>query len=102
MAKQKIGRKRVSGSETAFSRDSGRPAIAPQATCAADRRRFPKSIPDKWLNADGRPVLATRPREFAGGTFGMPCALVIKRLTEGERHDKAVLNDALRTHGVAL
>ncbi len=47
-------------------------------------------------------VLATRSREFAGGTFGLPCALVIKHLTEGERHDKAVLNDVLRDHGVAL
>ncbi|MGI9622249.1 MAG: 2,3,4,5-tetrahydropyridine-2,6-dicarboxylate N-succinyltransferase [Acidimicrobiales bacterium] len=47
-------------------------------------------------------VLATRPREFAGGTFGLPCALIIKRLSEGERHDKSALNDALRTHGVAL
>jgi hypothetical protein len=26
---------------------------------------------------------------------------VIKRLTEGERHDKAQLNDVLRAHGVA-
>ncbi len=47
-------------------------------------------------------VLATRPKEFAGGAFGLPCALVVKRLAEGERHDKAALNDVLRTHGVAL
>ena len=46
-------------------------------------------------------VNATRPRDFGGGTFGLACALVIKRLTEGERHDKAKLNDILRTHGVA-
>ena len=39
---------------------------------------------------------------FGGGTFGLPCALVIKHLAEGERHDKAALNDVLRTHGVAL
>jgi 2,3,4,5-tetrahydropyridine-2-carboxylate N-succinyltransferase len=44
-------------------------------------------------------VTATRPREFAGGTFGLPCVLVIKRLTEGERHDKGALNDILRDHG---
>src|SRR3712207_4822189 len=43
-------------------------------------------------------VSATRPRAFAGGEFGLPCVLVIKRLTEGERHDKAKLNDALRSH----
>jgi len=46
-------------------------------------------------------VLATRPRPFAGGTFGLPCVLVIKRLTEGQRHDKAQLNEVLREHGVA-
>ncbi|MDY7103192.1 MAG: 2,3,4,5-tetrahydropyridine-2,6-dicarboxylate N-succinyltransferase [Actinomycetota bacterium] len=44
-------------------------------------------------------VAATRPRTFPGGEFGLPCVLVIKRLTEGERHDKAALNDILRSHG---
>ena len=39
-------------------------------------------------------------RTFPGGEFGLPCVLVIKRLTEGERHDKAQLNDILRDHGV--
>ncbi|MDH3752953.1 MAG: 2,3,4,5-tetrahydropyridine-2,6-dicarboxylate N-succinyltransferase [Acidimicrobiia bacterium] len=47
-------------------------------------------------------VLATRPRDFGGGTYGLPCALVIKRLDEGERHDKTVLNDVLRENGIAL
>ena len=46
-------------------------------------------------------VSATRPRSFSGGTFGLPCVLVIKRLEEGERHDKAQLNQLLRDHGVA-
>jgi 2,3,4,5-tetrahydropyridine-2-carboxylate N-succinyltransferase len=45
-------------------------------------------------------VAATRPREYPGGTFGMPCVLVIKQLTEGERHDKGKLNELLREHGV--
>jgi 2,3,4,5-tetrahydropyridine-2,6-dicarboxylate N-succinyltransferase len=45
-------------------------------------------------------VQATRPRAFPGGDFGLPCVLVIKRLTEGERHDKAKLNDLLRDHGL--
>jgi 2,3,4,5-tetrahydropyridine-2-carboxylate N-succinyltransferase len=44
-------------------------------------------------------VSATRPREFPGGSFGLPCVLVIKRLTEGERHDKGALNAILRDHG---
>ncbi len=46
-------------------------------------------------------VSATRPRTFPGGDFGLPCVLVLKRLTEGERHDKAALNDVLRLHGAA-
>lgn len=45
-------------------------------------------------------VQASRGREFAGGRFGMPCVLVIRRLDAGERHDKSALNDILRTHGV--
>ena len=53
-------------------------------------------VPD-WCVA----VSATRPRTFAGGEFGMPCVLVVKRLTEGERHEKSALNDVLRDHGVA-
>jgi len=46
-------------------------------------------------------VSATRPRSFAGGDFGLPCVLVIKRLEPGERHDKSKLNDILRDHGAA-
>jgi 2,3,4,5-tetrahydropyridine-2,6-dicarboxylate N-succinyltransferase len=53
-------------------------------------------VPD-WCVA----VSATRPRQFPGGEFGMPCVLVVKRLTEGERHDKAKLNDILRERGVS-
>jgi 2,3,4,5-tetrahydropyridine-2-carboxylate N-succinyltransferase len=47
-------------------------------------------------------VSATRRRTFPGGDFGLPCVLVIKRLTEGERHDKAKLNEILRGHGIAV
>ena len=46
-------------------------------------------------------VAGTRPRTFPGGEFGLPAVLVIKRLTEGERHDKSALNDILRDHGAA-
>lgn len=46
-------------------------------------------------------VMATRPRTFPGGEFGLPCVLVLKRLSEGERHDKASLNEVLRDHGAA-
>jgi 2,3,4,5-tetrahydropyridine-2-carboxylate N-succinyltransferase len=51
-------------------------------------------VPD-WCVA----VAATRPRSFPGGEFGMPCVLVLKRLNEGERHDKAALNSILREGG---
>jgi len=46
-------------------------------------------------------VLATRPRRFEGGEYGLPCALVIKHLPPGERHDKAQLESTLRAHGAA-
>jgi 2,3,4,5-tetrahydropyridine-2,6-dicarboxylate N-succinyltransferase len=46
-------------------------------------------------------VSANRRREFPGGEFFLPCVLIIRRLSEGERHNKVVLNDLLREHGVA-
>ena len=45
-------------------------------------------------------VQSWRMKEFPGGTFGAPIVLIVKRLTEGERHNKAKLNDILRDHGV--
>jgi 2,3,4,5-tetrahydropyridine-2,6-dicarboxylate N-succinyltransferase len=54
-------------------------------------------IPD-WSVA----IAGTRPRSFPGGDFGLPCMLVIKRLAEGERHDKAALEDLVRAHGASL
>ena len=46
-------------------------------------------------------VNGTRMKRFPGGEFGMPCLLVLKRLAEGESHDKLALNDILREHGVS-
>ena len=46
-------------------------------------------------------VNASRPRQFSGGEFFLPCVLVIKHLAEGERHDKARLEASLRDEGVA-
>ena len=46
-------------------------------------------------------VGASRRKELPGGEFFLPCVLVLKRLTEGQRHDKAELNAVLRDHGVA-
>jgi 2,3,4,5-tetrahydropyridine-2-carboxylate N-succinyltransferase len=52
-----------------------------------------------WTVAVG----GTRPREFAGGTFGLPCVLIVAKLTPGERHNKAELNELLRKwHAPAL
>ncbi|GAA4183133.1 2,3,4,5-tetrahydropyridine-2,6-dicarboxylate N-succinyltransferase [Streptosporangium oxazolinicum] len=45
-------------------------------------------------------VNATRPRTFGGGTFGLSCLLVIKRLEEGEVHDKLALDTLFREHGL--
>ena len=46
-------------------------------------------------------VNSARLKSFAGGDFAMPCLLVLRRLPEGEGHDKAALNDLLREHGLA-
>jgi 2,3,4,5-tetrahydropyridine-2,6-dicarboxylate N-succinyltransferase len=45
-------------------------------------------------------VQAMRKREFPGGEFGLPCALILRRLEPGERADTAKLNEILREHGV--
>ncbi len=45
-------------------------------------------------------VQGTRMREFDGGTFGLPCALVLRYLPEGAGHDKLQLNAILREHGI--
>jgi 2,3,4,5-tetrahydropyridine-2-carboxylate N-succinyltransferase len=43
-------------------------------------------------------VQAQRRRQFAGGEFWLPCALVVRRYQPGEREH---LNEVLREHGVA-
>jgi 2,3,4,5-tetrahydropyridine-2-carboxylate N-succinyltransferase len=57
---------------------------------------LPRGEVPAWSVAVG----GTRPRQFPGGEFGMPCVLVLKRLPEGSVHDKAALNEILRDHGV--
>ena len=52
-------------------------------------------IPERAIVVQG-----TRMKEFAGGTFGLPCALVLRYLEEGQEHDKLKLNQLLREHGV--
>ena len=46
-------------------------------------------------------VSASRRREFAGGEYYLPCVLIIRRMSEGERHSKVALNALLREHGVS-
>ncbi len=46
-------------------------------------------------------LTASRRRQYPGGEYFLPCVLVVRRLAEGERHDKAALNQALREHGLA-
>ncbi len=46
-------------------------------------------------------VTAARRREYPGGALLLPCGLVIKRVEEGQRHDKSQLNAVLREHGVS-
>ena len=46
-------------------------------------------------------VSASRRRTYEGGEFFLPCVLIIRRMDEGERHNKVALNAILRDHGVA-
>jgi len=46
-------------------------------------------------------VSASRRRQYPGGEFFLPCVLVVRRLDEGERHDKLALNTILRDHGIS-
>jgi 2,3,4,5-tetrahydropyridine-2-carboxylate N-succinyltransferase len=46
-------------------------------------------------------VSSSRRREYPGGEYFLPCALIIRRMDEGERHNKVALNDILRDHGVS-
>jgi 2,3,4,5-tetrahydropyridine-2-carboxylate N-succinyltransferase len=65
---------------------------------AATGEEISRGVVPDWCVA----VSATRPRTYPGGEFGVPCVLVIKRLTPGERHDKARLNELLRQAGGTL
>lgn len=47
-------------------------------------------------------VRASRARTYPGGTFGLACILIVKRLQEGQRHGTAQLNEMLREHGVSV
>ncbi|MDQ6726585.1 MAG: 2,3,4,5-tetrahydropyridine-2,6-dicarboxylate N-succinyltransferase [Actinomycetota bacterium] len=85
-----VGRGSVLGAGLILSRSI--PVIDAESGEELGRGRIPP-----WCVA----VTATRPRVYPGGEFGLPCALVIRRLAEGERHDKGKLEDLLRHHGVS-
>jgi 2,3,4,5-tetrahydropyridine-2,6-dicarboxylate N-succinyltransferase len=63
---------------------------------AGTGEELPRGEAPEWSVCVG----GTRTRKFPGGDFGLPCLLVLRRLTEGDRHDKAALNEILRDHGV--
>jgi 2,3,4,5-tetrahydropyridine-2-carboxylate N-succinyltransferase len=46
-------------------------------------------------------IPGTRPKKFAAGEYGVPCALIIGR-RKGSTDTKTSLNDALREFGVAV
>ena len=56
-----------------------------------------RGVVPPWSVAVG----AARRRQYPGGEFYLPCVLVLRRLEEGERHDKSQLNEILRSHGVS-
>ncbi len=64
---------------------------------AASGEELGRGVVPPWSVA----VSASRARTYPGGEFYLPCVLVIRHLTEGQRHDKAQLNEILREHGVA-
>jgi 2,3,4,5-tetrahydropyridine-2,6-dicarboxylate N-succinyltransferase len=53
-------------------------------------------VPERAIAVSG-----TRTKRFAGGEFGLACVLVIRRLAEGEEHDKLKLESILREHGLS-
>ncbi|HEX4814790.1 MAG TPA: 2,3,4,5-tetrahydropyridine-2,6-dicarboxylate N-succinyltransferase [Nonomuraea sp.] len=85
----RVGRGAVVGAGTILS------ATIPVIDAETGRELARGRVPD-WCVAVG----GTRQKEFPGGTYGLPCVLVIKRLEPGQRHDKSALNEVLREHGV--
>ncbi len=69
----------------------------PVVDCESGQEISRGEIPP-WCVAVG----ASRQREYPGGMFYLPCVLIIRRLNEGERHDKSQLNSILREHSVAI
>jgi 2,3,4,5-tetrahydropyridine-2,6-dicarboxylate N-succinyltransferase len=86
----RVGRGAVVGAGTVLS--ASIPVIDAETGAELSRGRVPE-----YCVAVG----ANRERTYPGGTFYLPCVLVVRRLEEGERHDRVRLNSVLRDHGVA-
>lgn len=86
----RVGRGAVLGEGTILN-----PAIP--VVDAETGEELSRGVVPPWCVAVG----AMRRRVFSGGEFFLPCVLVLRRLAEGERHDKARLNEILRDQGVA-
>ena len=65
------------------------------------------SLEMRWWNTKEKSrrgsvvIPGTRPKAFPAGEFGVPCALIVGRRKESTDR-KTSLNDALRTHAVAV
>lgn len=57
-----------------------------------------EELPRGELPAWSVSVGSARMTDSKRGNFAMPCVVVIRRLEEGETHDKLTLNDMVRTH----
>ena len=58
-------------------------------------------LPRGEIPARAVAVPSTRVKSFPGGDFGMPVMLVLRVLAEDELHNKTVLSDVLREHGIS-
>lgn len=84
----RVGRGAVLGEGTVLN-----PAIP--VIDAESGEELSRGVVPPWCVA----VSAARKRQYQGGEFFLPCVLVVARLEEGRRHDKAQLNELLRDHG---
>ncbi len=57
---------------------------------------YPGTVPERSVGIPG-----TIPKEFAAGTYNVPCALIIGKRKESTDR-KTSLNDALRQYNVAV
>jgi 2,3,4,5-tetrahydropyridine-2-carboxylate N-succinyltransferase len=84
----RVGRGAVVGAGTILS--GSMPVIDVSTGAEIGRGRIPG-----WTVAVG----GTRQKTYPGGTYGLPCVLVLRHLDPGVRHDKAELNEILRGYG---